>query len=79
MITSRSGLAVGDTISRINAIYTQSGLGFVEIEGIPHFVLLRSTDSATLLWGPVTGTDDDGVILGIYSPRSCDGGPTATP
>jgi hypothetical protein len=78
-ITSRSGLAVGDTIGRLEAIYLQSGLGFVDVDDIPNFVLLRSTDSATLLWGPVTATDEEGIIQGIYSPRACDGGPAATP
>ena len=78
-ITSRSGLAVGDTLARLEAIYLQSGLGFVDIDDTPHFVLLRSTDSATLLWGPVTATDATGVIEGIYSPRSCDSGPVAAP
>lgn len=78
-ITSRSGLAVGHTIAKLDAIYLQSGLGFTEIDDVAHFVLLRSSDNATLLWGPVTGTDEDGIVEGIYSPRACDRGPTATP
>ena len=78
-ITSRSGLAVGDTLARLDAIYLQSTLGFAEIDGVSHFVLLRSSDAATLLWGPVTATDNDGTIEGIYSPRPCDRGPVATP
>ena len=78
-MASVSGLQIGDTIARLQAIYTQSGLGFVEIEGQQHFLLLRSSDGATLLWGPVTDTTDDGVIQGIYSPYICDGGPVAAP
>lgn len=77
-ITSRSGLALGDTISRLEAIYLQSGLAFVDIDGKTNFVLLRSSDSATLLWGPVSSGDPDGIVEGIYSPRACDGGPSGT-
>jgi len=78
-IRSRSGLKVGDTLERLEAIYLQSGLAFDEIDGTTHFILLRSSDNATLLWGPVTSSEPSGVIEGIYSPRACDGGPTGTP
>lgn len=78
-IASRSGLKVGDTVERLDAIYLQSGIAFIDIEGSPHFVLLRSSDNATLLWGPVTSSDTAGVVEGIYSPQACDRGPVATP
>ena len=78
-IRTRSGLQVGDTIDRLESIYLQSGLGFVEVNGSDHFVLLRSSDNATLLWGPVSSPDGAGVVEGIYSPHACDRGPTATP
>ena len=78
-IATRSGLTLGNTIERLNAIYLQPGLGFIEIDGKPHFILLRSTDNATLLWGPVSSADASGVVEGIYSPRPCDHGPAATP
>ncbi len=78
-IRSRSGLRVGDTVEKLDAIYLQSGLAFEEIEGSTHFLLLRSSDEVTLLWGPVTSNEASGIVEGIYSPRSCDGGPIATP
>jgi hypothetical protein len=78
-ITTKSGLALGHTIEKLNAIYLQSGVAFANIDGKPHFILLRSTDNATLLWGPVSSTDSTGIVEGIYSPRPCDRGPTATP
>lgn len=74
-ITTRSGLTLGDTIARLDAIYLQSGLAFETIDGAPVFILLRSTDGATLLWGPVSSTEQDGLVEGIYSPHACDGGP----
>jgi hypothetical protein len=74
-LTSRSGLELGDTIERLDAIYLQSGLALEELDGTPTFMLLRSSDSTTLLWGPVSGLDTSDVVRGIYSPRACDGGP----
>ena len=78
-ITSRSGLEVSHTVATLDAIYLQSGLAFEEIDGVQHFLLLRSSDNATLLWGPVTSSESDGIVEGIYSPQICDGGPGATP
>jgi hypothetical protein len=68
-------LELGDTIERLDAIYLQSGLALEELDGTPTFMLLRSSDSTTLLWGPVSGLDTSDVVRGIYSPRACDGGP----
>lgn len=74
-ITTRSGLQLGHTVETLEAIYLQSGIAFEEVADKPHFLLLRSTDNATLLWGPLSSTDATGVIEGIYSPQACDGGP----
>jgi hypothetical protein len=74
-ITTRSGLRLGDTLERLNAIYLQSGLALEDIDDTPHFLLLRSSDDATLLWGPVTSKEQSGTVVGIYSPQPCDGGP----
>lgn len=74
-IASRSGLQLGHTIEKLDAIYLQSGLAIEEIDGAPTFLLLRSSDDATLLWGPVSGSRATDVVQGIYSPRSCGGGP----
>ena len=74
-IATRSGLQLGDTIERLDAIYLQSGLALEEVDGTPTFLLLRSSDDATLLWGPVSGSSAADVVEGIYSPRACDSGP----
>jgi hypothetical protein len=74
-ITTRSGLQLGDTLEKLDAIYLQSGVALQDVNGTPSFLLLRSTDDATLLWGPVTSTESSGTVTGIYSPNSCDGGP----
>lgn len=69
-----SGAAIGDTLPTWNSIYGTSIVRTTEIDGTPHLLLLRSSDERTLLWGPLT-TDDPPVVVGIYSPRPCDGGP----
>lgn len=74
-ITTRSGLQLGHTIEKLDAIYLQSGLALEEIDDTPTFLLLRSSDDATLLWGPVSGLGGGDVVKGIYSPQDCDGGP----
>ena len=78
-MTSRSGLELGHTVATLDAIYLQSGLAFEEIDGSQHFLLLRSSDDATLLWGPVTDISGEGIVEGMYSPSACDGGPIASP
>lgn len=77
-ITTRSGLELGHNLEKLGAIYLQSGIAIEDISGAPFFLLLRSTDDATLLWGPVSSTEQSGIVEGIYSPRACDGGPAAT-
>jgi len=74
-LTTLSGLSVGDTISDLEAIYAGFEIGYEVIEQVLSFILVRS-DGFTLLWGPVSSSDPDGTVLGIYSPRPCDAGPT---
>ncbi len=77
-ITTRSGLQLGHTLEKLGGIYTQSGLTTEDIGGTPHFLLLRSSDTLTLLWGPLTDAEQTGTVQGIYSPQACDGGPRPT-
>ena len=69
-----SGAGIGDTETEWNAIYRTSIVRRTEIEGMPMLLLLRSSDERTLLWGPLS-QDEPAAMLGIYSPRPCDGGP----
>ena len=69
-----SGAAIGDTSAEWNAIYGTSIVRTGEVDGSPVLLLLRSSDERTLLWGPLS-QDEPTVMLGIYSPRPCDGGP----
>lgn len=72
-LTTLSGIALGDTVTRLREVYANSTIDYpMTVEGATVYRLLRSSDDAVLLWGPVTG---DETIAGIYSPRACDGGP----
>lgn len=72
-----SGAKIGDTVDQWNSIYRTSEIRIDEVDGRPVLLLLRSSDQRTLLWGPVDDGDPQRVI-GIYSPRPCDGGPFPT-
>jgi len=70
-----SGLQVGMTLDEAQALYPSSIITTTKLEdGSAIYLLQRSSDRRTLLWGPI----DDGaqlVVAGIYSYRSCDRGP----
>ena len=69
-----SGAAIGDSIGDWEATYRTSVVTTTEIDGQSFLMLLHSRNGTTLLWGPLSG-DDPPEMLGIYSPRPCDGGP----
>ncbi len=69
-----SGAAIGDTVADWNAIYATSIVRTAEVDSVTVLLLVRSSDERTLLWGPLSA-DDPPVMVGIYSPRPCDGGP----
>jgi hypothetical protein len=77
-LTTLSGLRLGQTVGDIRSIYANSSVSIIDREGTPHFVLLRSSDQRTLLWGPVESSDDTGTVIGISSPLWCDQGPAAS-
>ncbi|HEX9854973.1 MAG TPA: hypothetical protein VGC47_06640 [Acidimicrobiia bacterium] len=69
-----SGLGLGDTWEQVEAIYpTATG---VDIGGAPGFIVSRSSDGITLIWGSLAESGSTALVTGIHSPRPCDGGPT---
>lgn len=68
-LTTLSGLALGDTVEQLQDIYAAYTVTFEVIDGADHFRL--SDGNELLLWGPVSSTDADGVVQGIYSPTLC--------
>ena len=69
-----SGAAIGDTLADWNSIYATSIVRTAEVDNVTILLLVRSSDERTLLWGPLSA-DDPPMMVGIYSPRPCDGGP----
>ncbi len=78
-LTTLSGLSAGDTVADLKTVYQDFIVSLEDNDDGSRFILTRSSDAATLLWGPVSATDDTGTVLGIYSPNACDGGPAPTP
>ncbi|MDA2979674.1 MAG: hypothetical protein O3B42_07950, partial [Actinomycetota bacterium] len=69
ILRTLSGLELGQTVSQLQATYTQFTITFELIDGRDHFRLASGGD--LLLWGPVSSTDATGTVLGIYSPTPC--------
>jgi len=64
-----SGIQLGDTVEELHKTYVSYTVSFEVIEGKDFFRLSDGGD--LLLWGPLTGTDPQGMIEGIYSPDPC--------
>jgi hypothetical protein len=64
-----SGIRLGDTVEMLQSTYTSYTVSFEVIDGRDYFRLADGGD--LLLWGPVTSTEPQGIIAGIYSPDPC--------
>ncbi len=64
-----SGIRLGDTVEALQSTYGSYTVSFEVIEGKDHFRLLDGGE--LLLWGPVTSTEAQGTVEGIYSPDPC--------
>ena len=70
-----SGLGLGDTLQTLQGLYSTFATDTLD-DGTPIYLVLRSSDRRTLLWGELSA-DDEPSVLSINSPRPCDGGPFA--
>ncbi len=70
-LTTLSGVSIGDTVDTMRRIYANSTIELYDVDGQPHFRLLRSETQRLLLYGPISVQSDDGSILGIYSKDAC--------
>lgn len=68
-LATLSGLRVGDSISDLEAVYSQLKITYDVTDGQSHFSLYDGDE--LLLWGPVSSVDATGRIVGIYSPQAC--------
>ena len=74
-LRSISGLALGDTQDRLQLLYANVVTDTGD-DGTTTFLVARSSDKRTLLWGTLSSGADP-VVTSINSPRPCDGGPFA--
>ena len=68
-----SGLALGDPLSRAERLYASVAIDELD-DGTSIYLVLRSSDQRTLLWGELSD-DADPAVTSINSSRPCDGGP----
>lgn len=67
-----SGLKIGDTVLDLKTIYTGEKVEFLTDTKLGEiYQVIGSTSGNLLLWGPVSGTEDDDVVIGIYAPDVC--------
>ncbi len=70
ILKTLSNVAIGDTVADLLDAY--SSRFRIDFTDGPAFELRSST--TLLLWGPLTSTESDGVVQGIYSPDICAAG-----
>ena len=66
-----SGFNAGATIAEFESIYIPGfRINYMthEVEGD---IYELSSNQGLLLWGPVTSSNDDGIVQGIFSPDTC--------
>jgi len=69
ILETLSGIRLGDTVEALQSTYGSYTVSFEVIKGKDHFRLLDGGE--LLLWGPVTSTEQQGTVEGIYSPDPC--------
>jgi hypothetical protein len=69
LLETLSGIALGDSVETLQRTYGSYTVSFEVIEGKDHFRL--SDGGELLLWGPLSSTEPQGVVEGIYSPDPC--------
>jgi len=69
VLETLSGIRLGDTVEALQSTYGSYTVSFEVIKGKDHFRLLDGGE--LLLWGPVTSTEQQGTVEGIYSPDPC--------
>ncbi|RPI24398.1 MAG: hypothetical protein EHM57_02775 [Actinobacteria bacterium] len=67
-----SGLRAGDTVATLNELYASQEVTFTTNSLLGDVFELRSAETGELLlWGPVRGTADTDLVIGIYAPDVC--------
>jgi hypothetical protein len=71
-LTTLSGFKAGESVERLKQIYASEDVQFSTDTALGQIFELRGSDTSNLLlWGPVQGTDDSSLVMGIYAPDVC--------
>ncbi len=71
-IQTLSGLRAGDSVGDLQRIYGDFTIDFLDEPELGLiFELRQAGQTDLLLWGPVTSSEDDGRVTGIFSPDPC--------
>lgn len=71
-LATLSGLKAGDPVLRLEQVYESFDLRYEATADLGNTFQLYSRNSgALLLWGPVTSSESNGIVLGIYAPDVC--------
>ena len=71
-LATLSGVKAGDPVLRLEQVYEAFDLRYeVDADLGNTFQLYSRNSGALLLWGPVTSSESNGIVLGIYAPDVC--------
>ena len=66
-----SGFKAGATVAELESIYVPGFQIEYRTHPVEGDIYELSSNQGLLLWGPVSSSDDDGTVLGIFSPSTC--------
>ena len=74
-LATLSGVRAGDPVLRLEQVYEAFDLRYEVMADLGNTFQLYSRNSGELLlWGPVTSSESNGIVLGIYAPDACGAG-----
>ncbi len=72
-LATLSGVKAGDPVLRLEQVYEAFDLRYEVMADLGNTFQVYSRNSGDLLlWGPVTSSESNGIVLGIYAPDACD-------
>ncbi|MDP8958635.1 MAG: hypothetical protein M3N51_05400 [Actinomycetota bacterium] len=66
-----SGLQLGEAASTLEAVYQRLDVQYAQHGNLGPIYEIRNRAGIVLIWGPLTSSQPDGTVRGIYSPNPC--------
>ena len=71
-LATLSGVRAGDPVLRLEQVYETFDLRYEVMAELGNtFQLYGRNSGELLLWGPVTSSESNGIVLGLYAPDAC--------